>query len=63
MEFRPNIAIHSLLIKLDNDNEVYKPLLVIVNAGDSFNMMEEINRIIVNSLDQTLQLLHLVNKV
>lgn len=48
---------------MDNDNEVYKPLLVIVNAGDSFNMMEEINRVIVNSLDQTLQLLHLVNKV
>lgn len=50
-------------MKLDEENENCKPLFVIVNAGVNFNMMEEINRIIVNSSEQTLQLLHSVNKV
>lgn len=50
-------------MKLDKENENSKPLFVIVNAGVSFNMMEEVNRIIVNSSEQTLQLLHSVNKV
>jgi hypothetical protein len=63
LEFQPNIVIRSFLIKLDEENEKFKPLFVIVNAGDNFNMMEEINRVIVNSLDRTLQLLHSLNKV
>lgn len=63
MEFRSNVSIRSLLMKLDNENENCKPLLVIVNAGINFSMMEEVNRIVVNSLDQTLQLLHSINKV
>lgn len=63
MEFQPNVAIRSLLMKLDEKNENCKPLLVIVNAGVCFNILEEVNRIIVNSLDQNLQLLHSVNKV
>lgn len=50
-------------MKLDEENENYKPLFVIVNAGVNFNMMEEVNRVIINSLDRTLQLLHSVNKV
>lgn len=50
-------------MKLDEENENCKPLFVIVNAGVSFNMMEEVNRVIINSLDRTLQLLHSVNKV
>jgi len=63
LELQPNIAIRSLLMKLDEENENCKPLFVIVNAGVCFNMMEEVNRVIVNSLDRTLQLLHSVNKV
>lgn len=63
MEFQQNIEIRSLLLELDNENENCKPLYVIVNAGANFNMMEEINRIIVNSLDETLELLYSVNKV
>jgi len=63
LELRPNIAIRSLQMKLDEENENCKPLFVIVNAGVSFNMMEEVNRVIINSLDRTLQLLHSVNKV
>ncbi|XP_060835591.1 E3 ubiquitin-protein ligase HERC2 isoform X3 [Rhopalosiphum padi] len=62
LELRPNIAIRSLLMKLDEENENCKPLFVIVNAGVSFNMMEEVNRVVINSLDRTLQLLHSVNK-
>uniref|UniRef100_A0A2H8TU70 HECT-type E3 ubiquitin transferase n=1 Tax=Melanaphis sacchari TaxID=742174 RepID=A0A2H8TU70_9HEMI len=62
LEFRPNIVIHSLRMKLDEENENCKPLFVIVNAGVSFNMMEEVNRVVINSLDQTLQLLYSVNK-
>lgn len=50
-------------MKLDEENENCKPLFVIVNAGVNFNMMEEINRIIVSSSDRTLQLLHSANKV
>jgi len=50
-------------MKLDEENENYKPLFVIVNAGVTFNMMEEVNRVIINSLDRTSQLLHSVNKV
>jgi len=50
-------------MKLDEENENYKPLFVIVNAGVNFNMMEEVNRVIINSLDRTSQLLHSVNKV
>lgn len=50
-------------MELDDENENCKPLCVIVNAGVSFNMMEEVNRIIVNSLDHTLELLYSVNKV
>lgn len=63
MEFQPNIAIRSLLMKLGEENEKCKPLFVIVNVGDNFNMMEEVNRVVVNSLDRTLQLLHSLNKV
>lgn len=63
MELQPNVAIRSLLIKLNEENDNCKPLFVIVNAGISFNMMEEVNRVIVNSLDRTLQLLHSLNKV
>lgn len=50
-------------MKLDEENENCKPLFVIVNVGVNFNMMEEVNRVIVNSLDRTLHLLHSVNKV
>lgn len=50
-------------MSLDEENENCKPLYVVVNAGVNFNMMEEVNRIIVNSLDQTLELLYSVNKV
>lgn len=63
MEFLPTVTLRSILMKLDKENENCKPLFVIVNAGVNFNMMEEINRIIVNSSEQTLQLLHSVNKV
>lgn len=50
-------------MKFDEENENCKPLFVIVNVGASFNMMEELNRVIVNSSDRILQLLHSVNKV
>lgn len=48
---------------MDEENEKCRPLFVIVNAGANFNMMEEVNRVVVNSLDRTLQLLHSINKV
>lgn len=63
LEFQPNVAIRSLLMKLDEENENFKPLFVIVNAGLNFNIMEEVSRIVVNSLDRTVQILHSVNKV
>lgn len=52
-----------MLIKLDEENENCRPLFVIVNAGVNFNMMEEVNRVVINSLDRCLELLHSVNKV
>lgn len=63
MELRPNVAIRSIVMKLNGENDNCKPLFVIVNAGVSFNMMEEVNHVVVNSLDQTLQILHSLNKV
>ncbi|XP_050428032.1 E3 ubiquitin-protein ligase HERC2 [Adelges cooleyi] len=62
LEFLPNIAIHSLLMKLDGENDKCKPLSIIVNAGASFSVMEEINNVIVSSLDDTVSLLHEINK-
>lgn len=50
-------------MKLDEENDNFKPLFVAVNAGANFNMMEEVNRVIVNSLDKNLQLVHATNKV
>ncbi|XP_050522470.1 E3 ubiquitin-protein ligase HERC2 [Daktulosphaira vitifoliae] len=62
LEFLSNIAICSLIIKLNEENEQYKPILIIVKGGVSFNIMEEINRITVNPLDKCLQLLNYTNK-
>lgn len=50
-------------MKMDEENEKCRPLFVIVNAGDNFNMMEEVNRVVVNALEGTLTLLHSMNKV
>jgi len=62
MEFHPYATIRSMILKLGED-DIYKPIIVIVNAGANFDMMEELNRVTVDPSDQTLQLLHLVNKV
>jgi len=45
------------------EEDIYRPIFVIVNAGASFNMMEELNRVAVDCSGQTLQLLRSVNKV
>lgn len=62
MEFRPYAAIRSMIMKL-GEEDIYRPIFVIVNAGASFNMMEELNRVAVDCSGQTLQLLRSVNKV
>lgn len=63
MEFRPCAVVQSMKLKLGEGDVIYKPVFVIVNAGDSFNMLEELNRIIVDSSDQILQLIRPLNKV